>query len=122
MILQPVVENAVNYGIRDIEYEGKICLSVYQEGGNIDITIIDNGLGMEQSVVDRIMTAKIEDSAALKESIVTRDSNGIGLGNVINRLRLYYDKDKVFDIESEGKNRGTKVTLHIPKNIEKTEL
>jgi LytS/YehU family sensor histidine kinase len=121
MILQPVVENAVNYGIRDIDYEGKICLSVFEAGGKINISIADNGTGMEQSVIDRIMSAKIEDSPALKERNISKDSNGIGLGNVINRLRLYYDREDVFDIESKGKNQGTKVTVHIPKYFEKAD-
>ena len=122
MILQPVVENAVNYGIRDIEYEGNIRMTVYLEGENINITIVDNGLGMEQSIIERIMTSRFEDRASLKEQTVTRDSNGIGLGNVINRLRLYYDREEVFEIESEGRNKGTKVTIHIPSNAEKAEM
>ena len=121
MILQPVVENAVNYGIRDIEYEGKICLNIFLSDENIEITIYDNGTGMEQEVIDRIMTAKLEDSASLKERVVTKDSNGIGLGNVINRLRLYFDKEDVFTIESDGKNKGTTVTIHIPKDSVKVE-
>ncbi len=121
MILQPVVENAVNYGIRDIEYEGKIFLSVFQSGDNIAITIYDNGAGMEQEIIERIMNAKLEDSAALKDRVVTKDSNGIGLGNVINRLRLYFDREDVFTIESEGKNKGTSVTIHIPMDFVKDE-
>ncbi len=121
MILQPVVENAVNYGIRDIEYEGKIVLSVFLSEDHIAITIYDNGAGMERDVIDRIMKAKLEDSTALKERVITKDSNGIGLGNVINRLRLYYDREDVFTIESEGKNRGTVVTIHIPKDFIKDE-
>jgi two-component system sensor histidine kinase YesM len=122
MILQPVVENAVNYGIRDIEYDGEIHMTVYLEGENINITIEDNGSGMEQSTIERIMTSKLEDRASIKERTVSKDSNGIGLGNVINRLRLYYDKEEVFVIESEGRNKGTKVTIHIPKNAEKNFL
>jgi sensor histidine kinase YesM len=121
MILQPVVENAVNYGIRDIEYEGKIFLSVYQTEEQIEITIEDNGAGMNQSTIDRVMNTKLEDSAALKERNITKDSNGIGLGNVINRLRLYYDMEDVFIIESEGRNKGTKVTICIPLNYHKAE-
>lgn len=122
MILQPVVENSVNYGIRDIDYEGEIRMTVYLEDEKINITILDNGSGMEQSTIERIMTSKLEDRASLKHRTVTKDSNGIGLGNVINRLRLYYDKEEVFKIESKGHNQGTKVTIYIPNNAEKTSL
>lgn len=117
MMLQPVVENAVNYGIRNIDYEGSIELKVFRSAEIISITITDNGAGMEQSIIDRIMRARIEESAALKAGNITKDSNGIGLGNVINRLRLYYDCEDVFEIESAGHNQGTKVTIHIPYSV-----
>jgi two-component system, sensor histidine kinase YesM len=116
MILQPVVENAVNHGIRDIEYQGEIRLSVYQDDENINITIADNGIGMEHNTIEHILNLKLGDRTSLREAASSRDSNGVGLGNVINRLRLYYDRERVFDIESEGPNKGTSVTIHIPKN------
>ena len=43
-----------------------------------------------------------------------KNSNGIGLGNVQNRLKLYYNKDNLFSIDSEGENKGTQVTIRIP--------
>jgi Putative regulator of cell autolysis len=116
MILQPVIENAVNYGIRNIDYAGEIRLAVYLSDDNIEITITDNGAGMEQSTINRIMNAKLDESASVKDRIITKDSNGIGLGNVINRLRLYFNRDEVFKIESEGKNKGTRVIIQIPGN------
>ncbi|HWT74662.1 MAG TPA: histidine kinase [Mobilitalea sp.] len=122
MILQPVVENAVNYGIRDIDYEGEIRMEVFREDEDILITISDNGTGMEQSTIDRIMSAKLEDRASLKERILTKDSNGIGLGNVINRLRLYYDREEIFRIESDGPYKGTKVIIRIPGRENKSTL
>ncbi len=124
MILQPVVENAVNYGIRNIDYEGFIYLSVYDAGETIDIKIKDNGAGMEQNRIESIMKAKLQqsiDEATVNgekesKSMISKDSNGIGLGNVINRLRLYYDRKDVFEIKSEGLNMGTEVIIHIPKD------
>jgi sensor histidine kinase YesM len=121
MILQPIVENSVNHGIRDIDYEGRIELSAYQDTDNIHIAIADNGAGMDRNVIERIMNINLESDPANKEQTVTKDSNGIGLGNVINRLQLYYDKEDVFTIESEGKNKGTLVTIHIPKNFIKSD-
>jgi Putative regulator of cell autolysis len=114
MILQPLVENSVNHGIRDIEYEGEIRLCVYRMEDHIIISIQDNGTGMEQDKIDQIMADKVENHMAMKEQVTTKNSNGIGLGNVINRLRLYYDRDDIFKIESEGRNLGTKATIMIP--------
>lgn len=109
MILQPVVENSVNYGIRDITWEGKIALSVYEEDGVVCILIEDNGIGMEQKKIDKIMASKLRDVDATRG-----DSNGIGLDNVIGRLKLYYDSEGVFEISSPGHNKGTKVMIRIP--------
>ena len=115
MILQPVVENSINYGIRDIDYEGKISLKVEELRESILITVYDNGAGMDQATIDRILNSSIRNGNREKELSLTKDSNGIGLGNVINRLKLYYDKDNIFHIYSEGHNQGTTVTMLIPK-------
>lgn len=115
MILQPVVENSVNYGIRDIDYEGKICLKALQTKESIIITIYDNGAGMEQKTIERILSLDIEDDNIEREINITKDSNGIGLGNVINRLKLYYNEENIFHIHSDGSNKGTTVTIIIPK-------
>ncbi|MDF2541748.1 MAG: signal transduction histidine kinase, LytS [Herbinix sp.] len=121
MILQPVVENSVNYGIRDIEYQGYIQLSVYQDEETIFISIKDNGTGIDEGTVERIMNTKLTQGNSLKERTVTKDSNGIGLGNVINRLKLYYEKEDVFEIKSEGRNQGTEVIISIPRHFVKQQ-
>ena len=114
MILQPIVENAVNYGIRDIDYKGLILLEVKEEEALINISITDNGTGIEKDTIERIMKSRTGDRETFINKSISKDSNGIGLGNVINRLRLYYGIDDIFEIQSEGKNKGTKVIIHIP--------
>ena len=116
MILQPVVENAVNYGIRDIDYEGKIFLKVEQVEEKIRIIIYDNGAGMDKATINRIMNYRIKPGKIEREVNLAKDSNGIGLGNVINRLKLYYDADDIFNIHSDGPYKGTTVTILIPKD------
>ena len=58
MILQPLVENAVNYGIRGIDWEGRIELSVCRREKQISISIWDNGAGMEQERIRRYSREK----------------------------------------------------------------
>ena len=48
MTLQPIVENSVNYGIRDIDWQGLIVLKVYSQGDMICISIKDNGIGYKK--------------------------------------------------------------------------
>jgi len=108
MILQPIVENAVSYGIRGIDWEGWIVLSVYREERRICISIRDNGIGMSREKIQEILKGKIQ------ETDLSRNSTGIGLGNVISRLRLYYGCEDVLEIRSAGENKGTEVSLYIP--------
>ncbi|MDD6401851.1 MAG: histidine kinase [Lachnospiraceae bacterium] len=111
MILQPIIENSVNYGIRDIDWEGVISLSVYEKNNKAYISIEDNGVGISKEKIEKIMNSENLDDIRSESE---RDSNGIGLDNVIRRLKLYYNSDDVFDISSLGKNQGTKVLLKLP--------
>ena len=108
MILQPIVENSVSYGIRGIDWEGEIILSVYQREGTICISVKDNGIGISKDKIDKIM------SSQLRAADLSRDSNGIGLDNVIGRLRLFLNEEDVISILSEGENKGTEVLIYIP--------
>lgn len=114
MILQPLVENAFNYGIRDIEWEGRIELSVYQEKERICISIWDNGAGMEKERIEQVLAGKAG------ETDLRSNSNGVGMKNVMERLKLYFHDQAKLEIFSEGKNTGTEVLITIPKGQEET--
>ncbi|WP_029505166.1 sensor histidine kinase [Lachnoclostridium phytofermentans] len=116
MILQPIVENSFQYGIRDIECQGKIELSVYYEETDICVCILDNGLGMEEELVEQINKKRAREK---KES---RESNGIGLNNVMERLSLYFNSEKVVTVSSKGKNCGTEVRLYLPFHQEENHV
>ena len=108
MILQPIVENAVNHGIRDIMGEGKITLKVYREDSNVCISVMDNGKGISQKTIEKILSGSyVSDENAY-------DNNGIGMDNVISRLRLFVGKDDVMQIISEGENKGCEVIVRLP--------
>ena len=54
MILQPIVENSVNHGIREMNGEGKIRLKVYHvDGDTLGISIRDNGIGMDPDTIEK---------------------------------------------------------------------
>ncbi len=110
MVLQPIVENAVNYGVRNIDREKLITLSVFREDDIIKVRVSDNGAGMTAERIEEVMSGTVGEEPGMK------DSNGVGLPNVIARMRLYYGREDVLEIESEGKDKGTTVTLFIPDN------
>ena len=112
MILQPVVENAVNHGIRDIEWEGRIDLKVQGKQDSLEIRICDNGKGMSQAQIERVLAGQ---AGTDKEQW---DSTGIGMNNVISRLELYYAKSGLMQIYSEGEGKGTEVVITVPLNKE----
>lgn len=108
MILQPIVENSVNYGIRDIDWEGWILLSVYREDDKVIICISDNGAGMEAQRIAEVMEGR------LSESVGETDSNGVGLNNVMERLHLFFEGKDKFEIVSEGRGKGTRIYITVP--------
>ena len=108
MILQPVVENAVNHGIRDIEWEGKIHLTVTGDADYIRISVKDNGKGMTQEQIEGVLSGNREHRNE------EGDSTGIGMNNVISRLELYYEESGLMEINSEGKGKGTEAVIYIP--------
>ena len=50
MILQPIIENSVNYGIRNIDWQGVITLNIYEKNKSICIEINDNGVGLGNAI------------------------------------------------------------------------
>lgn len=108
MILQPLVENSFNYGIRNVEWTGRIELSVYQKEEEICISIWDNGAGMERERIDQVLSGHAQEAEA------GAGSNGVGMKNVMERLRLYFHDQARLQIFSEGKNTGTEVLITIP--------
>ena len=104
MIIQPLVENSIKYGIKDIEPgEGKITLAVYREGDNCCIRVSDNGIGTDEDIIEKIMSNEKKPS----------ETRGVGITNVMERLDLHYNNREVFEIKSR-KNEGTQVTIKIP--------
>ena len=108
MIIQPLVENSIKYGIKDIEPgQGKITLSVFREGDNACIRVSDNGIGTDEEIIEKIMNNEKGPS----------ETRGVGITNVMARLDLYYNSKEVFEIKSR-KNEGTQVTIKIPIPME----
>lgn len=108
MILQPLVENAVQHGIHDCMEDGRILLSVHRESRHLQIVVSDNGQGMTPETIHAILEGR------LSHEQTGKDSTGIALSNVIHRLQLYYNRENLLRIESEGIGKGTRITILLP--------
>lgn len=107
MILQPLVENAVNHGIREMAGEGKIKVHVYKKNEEVCISVKDNGKGMTSSCIDSVLDGTYRADGK-------KSSNGVGMDNVIARLKLFTGSDTVISISSEGENKGTEIIIYLP--------
>lgn len=109
MILQPIVENCVNYGIRNVEWEKKIYISVYDGEDEVLVSIADNGVGIDPALIPGILSGEISDHEK------SADSNGVGIPNVDARLQLFFHTEHAIEMISEGNNQGTEVIVHLKK-------
>lgn len=107
MTLQPIIENCVNHGIREMEGRGKILLKVFQLDNMVCISIKDNGIGMTQEKIDEILSGKMQVKPR------TASGNGVGMDNVIARLRLFVNDDSAVEIVSEGEGMGTEFIIYL---------
>ena len=107
MILQPIVENCVNHGIREMAGEGRIWLNVYRIDDVACISIRDNGTGMSAETIDKVL------SGTYRDEELAAGSNGIGMDNVIARLKLFTESDDVISIVSEGADQGTEFIIYL---------
>jgi sensor histidine kinase YesM len=111
MILQPIVENCVKHGIADIDRTGEIRLRVDEFEDHLVILVSDNGVGMSKEQIAEVL------SGDRKSSLKYSDSTGVGLINVAGRLRLYYGRENLLTIHSDGTDKGTQVKIVIPKQV-----
>ncbi|WP_248930785.1 sensor histidine kinase [Paenibacillus hamazuiensis] len=104
-ILQPLVENAIYHGIKLLPGQGVIKISVEAEEAAIKLSVEDNGPG--------IHPVKLQLIRRRFETLQQEHSDGYGLYNVNDRIRLYFGEPYGLQIDSL-QGRGTKVTALIP--------
>jgi two-component system sensor histidine kinase YesM len=108
LILQPIVENSLIYGIDEAEdREEPIVIHIFtrREENHVEIVVEDNGNGIEKEVLDKIFK---------QEQNINRFSK-VGLNNVNQRLKLYLgDAYGLKIISTVGV--GTTVIISVPDN------
>jgi two-component system sensor histidine kinase YesM len=111
LLIQPLLENAVKYGIEPVG-EGTIKLLAYKEEDMFVIEVSDTGKGMNQLEL-RHMQDIVE---VEKQSINLQKNKGgsVGLQNVTRRIQLIYgEKAEILIYSKEG--TGTNIRLRLPE-------
>lgn len=113
MTLQPIVENAYIHGIGEMEDGGTIKLTAHRDNEIVFVTIEDNGKGISPQKIDSILNNTPEDIVEVN-SMQRGHTTGIGLDNVLKRLRLFFGVHDVIHIECT--NGVTRFIFVLPIN------
>ena len=97
IIIQPIVENSIYHGIKNLSGNGIITIDVYRKNSTINILIKDNGIGFEKA-------------KQFKKS----KTGGVGIKNVDKRIKFYYGKNYGVFINKDSKTEGAEVIIKIP--------
>ena len=120
LVIQPILENAIYYGVgnMDEDDEGKITVRGEKKEDDIYIIIEDNGMGMRKEVLENILK---------DNNKVPKHGSGVGVINVHSRIQLMFGEQYGLEIYSEP-DEGTRVVIHIPaipytkENAEQLEM
>ena len=106
LIVQPILENAIYYGVGNMDEDdgGKITVRGEKKGNDIYISVEDNGMGMSEDVVRNIL---------VDNNKVPKHGSGVGVINVHSRIKLMFGSEYGLKVYCEP-DEGTKVVIHIP--------
>ena len=111
MLLQPFLENSIWHGLLPKNEKGKIELSIFREGPDLNILIEDDGIGIEQSLKK-------------KEGKVSHDSRGMDITKGRIDLIKMNSQSSVNLIgpqevtNEDGEVTGTRVRIILPENLD----
>jgi len=110
LTLQPLVENSIYHGIKELNRAGFIEIRGWAEDESIYLSVTDNGIGMERRKIDTILNTNDE-----------HQQTSFGLYSIKQRLHLYFGDAYGLNIESTPQ-KGTTVTVKIPCNYKREEI
>ena len=104
--LQPLVENAVFHGLESKMGDGYVDVDIQARDNRLEITVTDNGCGMDEEILEKF-----------RDTIINpRENTGIGISNIVQRLRLFYGDDYTMTADS-AMDEGTVIRISVPDHI-----
>ncbi|MDB5083707.1 MAG: sensor histidine kinase [Bacilli bacterium] len=103
--IQPLVENVIKHGLEQMVNDCYISINCIGNKDSIEISVSDNGPGMDQQTIDDILTGK-----------GTQKVSKIGLMSINSRIQMLFGDPFGISIHSD-EMKGTKVTLHLPYKV-----
>lgn len=99
LLLQPIIENSIYHGIKELDREGTVQITCIPSEKEIHIIIQDNGIGLTPENLDQIWT---------------QENDHFGIKNIHQRIQLYYGEEYGLSIETPPEG-GCKTTIIIPR-------
>lgn len=108
IILQPLVENAINHGIRQrADKSGTISITAHSEGRRLILAVADDGIGIPPGLLDEINRG-VQQPAGYLET-----GSHYGIRNIDQRLKIMFGESYGLHLSS-GPGRGATVVIVIP--------
>ena len=112
LILQPLVENAIYHGIKNKREGGTVIVRAkFGNEKEVVLEVEDNGIGFSLDKLAQLQAELADNSGDIKQE------SGFGIGNVNQRIKLYYGKQYGLSVKS-GYHTGTRVSFVIPARKE----
>ncbi|SHG28114.1 LytS/YhcK type 5TM receptor domain-containing protein [Ornithinibacillus halophilus] len=102
--LQPIVENAIKHGLRNIAANGKITITIQKQDHSILVSVTDNGEGISEEKMTHIG----------KQVVPSKTGTGMAIYNINRRLVSMFGEKAKLTIESKP-NVRTRVSFLIPE-------
>ena len=109
-LLQPIVENALEHGVRGTDAEATITIRARLQDENVVFEVEDTGIGMTQEQIEQVTT----------EPAQGFQLGGYGVYNVIQRIKAYYGQAYGVAFFSQP-GKGTRVVITIPRMTDTAE-
>ncbi len=109
LTIQPLVENSVQHGLKDKIKDGKVEILITEKADYMEVVVADNGVGFQKNPKMETELEKLELNNG------HRSKTSIGLGNVRERLQLFYKREDVMEIDRE--DGMTRITLKLYKKM-----
>lgn len=110
--IQPIVENAINHGLRNSRKEKKVRICAKAVGELVEITVEDNGVGMPEEKIKSLLGAEQAEHSGEMEG-----HKSIGIQNIHMRMQMLYGEAYGMEIFSK-EGEGTCVKLKIPQKAQ----
>ena len=94
LLVQPLIENAFGHGLKNVEKDGIIRITLRQEEDVVRISVEDNGAGLGPDALEALRKAL--------EAGGGEPGENVALTNIHRRLRLHFGEDSGLSLEKSS--------------------